>query len=54
MYNLIKYSENYLQASWSLWLYYWDQPALDNGANINDFSVYHDTSLSFKYKKSVI
>ena len=54
MYNLIKYSENYLQASWSLWLDYWDQPTLDNGDNINDFPVYHDTSLSFKYKKSVI
>ena len=34
MYSLIEYSENYFQASGSLWLYYRDIPFLDNNGNI--------------------
>ena len=51
IYNLIKHNENYLQTSGGLWLYYRDQPALDNNDNIIDFLVNDDTSLSFKHKK---
>ena len=51
MHNLIEYSKNYSQTSESLWLYYRDQPALDNIGNIIDFPVNDDISLSFKYKK---
>ena len=51
IYNLIKHNENYLQTSGGLWLYYRDQPALDNNDNIIDFPVNDDTSLSFKHKK---
>ena len=54
MNNLIEYSENYLQTSGGLWLYYTDQTTLDNTGNIIDFPVNDDTSLSFKYKKEVI
>ena len=51
MVNLIKYSENCLQTSGSLWLCYRDQPALDKNSNIIDFPVIDDTIISFKYKK---
>ena len=44
MYNLIEYSEDYLKTSGSLWLYYRDQPTLDNNGNIIDFPVNYDTS----------
>ena len=54
MNNLIEYSENYLQTSGGLWLYYTDQTMLDNTGDIIDFPVNDDTSLSFKYKKEVI
>ena len=47
----MEYSEDYLQTSGSLWLYYRDQPALDNSGNIVNFSFNDDTSTSFKYKK---
>ena len=54
MYNLIEYSENYSQTSGSFWLYYRDQPTLDNNSNLIDFPANDDTSLSFKYKQNVI
>ena len=54
MYNLIEYTKNYLETSGSLWLYYRDQPVLDNNDNIINFPVNDDTSLSFKNKKNVI
>ena len=45
MYNLIKYSDNYLKTSGSLWQYCKDIPPINNndfnGANVTD-------SLSFK------
>ena len=50
MYNLIEYSEyseNYLQTSGGLWLYYRDILASYN----IDFPVNGNSSLSFKYKK---
>ena len=47
----MEYSEDYLQTSGSLWLFYRDQPALDNSGNIVNFSFNDDTSTSFKYKK---
>ena len=53
MYNLAQYSENYSQTSGSLWLYYKDQPALNNDGNIIDFPDFPDTSVSFKYKKNI-
>ena len=37
MYNLIEYRENYLQISGSLWLYYRDQPGLNNNSTIIGF-----------------
>ena len=54
MHNLIEYSENYSQTSGSFWLYYRDQPTLDNNSNLIDFPANDDTSLSFKYKQNVI
>ena len=50
MYNLIEYSDNYLQTSASLWKCYRDEPIVDNDGNIIDF---HDDldSASFKYKE---
>ena len=51
MYNLIEYSENYLETSGSLWQYYRNQPALNNNGNIIDFLADDDMSLSFKYSK---
>ena len=47
MYNLIDCSENYLETSGSLWLYYRDRAALGDNVNIIDFPVNDDTSLSF-------
>ena len=51
MYNLIEFTENYSQTSGSLWLYYRDQPALDNNENFINFPVNDNTSLTLKYKK---
>ena len=45
--NLMEYS----QLSGSLWLFYRDQPVLDDNGNITDFMVNDDTSLSFISKK---
>ena len=53
MYNLTECSENYSQTSGSFWLYYRDQPGLDNNGNFIDFDVNDDTSFSFTYKKNL-
>ena len=50
MYNLIEYSEHYLQTSESLWLYCRDQQVLDNDGSIVGFPANDHTSLSFKYE----
>ena len=34
LYNLLKYSENYIKASGSLWQYYRDDPVLDDISNV--------------------
>ena len=34
MYNLIEYSDNYSKTSGSLWKYYKDIPAVNNGGDI--------------------
>ena len=47
MYNLIEYSESYSQTS-GFWQYYRDQQAFNNDANIINFPVNDNTSLSFK------
>ena len=51
MYNLIEYSNNYLQASGSLWQYYRDEPSLDYNGNIADFTGANYKSKLFKYKE---
>ena len=51
VHNLIEYCENYSQTSGSLWLYYRDQPALDNNGKIIDSPVDNSASLSFKYRE---
>ena len=38
MYNLIEYSDNYLQTYGSLWQYYKDIPAVNDNGNIVEFN----------------
>ena len=52
MYNLIEYSGAYSKTSVSLWQYYRDEPALDNG-NIIDFPDDNNNSASFRFKQKI-
>ena len=52
MYNLIEYSGAYSKTSVSLWQYYRDEPALDNG-NIIDFPDDNNNSASFTFKQKI-
>ena len=54
MYDLIRYSENDLQTSGSLWEYYRDQTGFNDDGKVIDFPVNDDTSLSFKYEKNAM
>ena len=47
MYNLIEYSDNYLNKSGSLWQYCKDIPAVNNNRDIVDFAT---DSFDFKIK----
>ena len=49
MYNLIKYSDIYLQTSGSLWQYYRDEPA----NVLNDFPNDDNNSISSKFKQQL-
>ena len=50
MYNSVKYSNNHSEASWSLWHYHRDEPALnDTGAAVN----FPGNSASFKFKQKI-
>ena len=50
MYNSVKYSNNHSEASWSLWHYYRDEPALnDTGATFN----FPGNCASFKFKQKI-
>ena len=40
MYNLIKYSVNYLKTSWSSWQYYRDEPGEVDNAAIIDYKTF--------------
>ena len=51
MYNLIEYSNNFLETSGSLWQHYRDDPLLDNNGNIADFTGVNDNSKFLKYKQ---
>ena len=53
MYNLIEYSNTYLQTSGSLWQYYRDEPALDGNDNIIDFPANNNDSNLFKFKQQI-
>ena len=48
MYNLIEYSDNYSNTSWSLWTFKKDE-IVDNGNVTND-----DNASLIKYKASII
>ena len=51
MYNLIKYSDNYLKTPGSLWQYCRDKPAINNNGVIADFNECNVTnSFNFKVK----
>ena len=47
MYNLIKYSDNYSDSSWSLWSFKKDE--VTNNADVAD----DNNASSFKYKASI-
>ena len=50
MYDLIEYSDAYLKTSGSLWQYYRDEPALDNGNVIDFLEDNNNASLKSKQK----
>ena len=50
MYNLIEYSDNYAKTSGSLWQYYLDKPALNNGTIVGFTENNLTNSLNFKVK----
>ena len=52
IYNLIKYSDNYSDASGSLWQFKRDESLVTNAGNPDNFSTYN--SSSFKYKSSIL
>ena len=52
MYNLIEYSDAYLETSGSLWQYYKDEPALNGNGNIIDIPN-DNNSISFKFKQQI-
>ena len=53
MYNLLEYSNVYLNTLQSLWHYYRDEPALDVNDNIIDFPANNNNSISFKFKQKI-
>ena len=54
MYNLIKYSDAYLQTSARLWQCYRNEPAVDNEDNIIGFPADNTNSSLFKFKQQII
>ena len=44
LYNLIEYSNNYLNTSRRLWQYYRDRPPLNSTDNVIDFTGTNDKS----------
>ena len=52
MYNLIKYSNNYLETSGSLSKYYWDE-SVANGAGVAIDFTNKDDSTSFNCKEKI-
>ena len=52
MYNLIKYSDNYLKTSGSFWQYHRDEPSVTIGATV-DFTGANQDSKSFKCKQKI-
>ena len=52
MHNLIRYSDNYLKTSGSLWEYCKEIPAVNNAGNIVDFNGANATD-SFSFKRKI-
>ena len=50
MYNSIAYGDNYSKTSGSLWRYYRDERALNNGAIVNFYAANNSASFKFKQK----
>ena len=48
LYNLIEYSDNYLNTSASLWQYYRDEPSLNNAGDVVDFTGANHNSKSLQ------
>ena len=53
MYNLIENGDVYSKQSESLWLYFRDEPNLDNNNNITDFPANNNNSILFKFKLQI-
>ena len=54
MYDLIKYSDNYLKTSGGLWQYYRDEPFMNkHGVIIGAPDDPDDLDASFKYKQKI-
>ena len=53
MYNVLEYSNVYLNISRSLWQYYRDKAALDANDNIIDFPADNNNSISFNFKQKI-
>ena len=53
MYNLVEYSDNYSKTCRSLWLYYRDEPFLDDNGSIDDFPADDNNSASFEFKTKI-
>ena len=57
MHNLIEYSDNCSKTSGSLWQYYRDKPAINDGGNIIDFpninNNNNNNSVSFEFKQKI-
>ena len=54
MYNLLEYSDIYLETSGSLWQYYRGELALNNNNFITDFPEDNNNRNSFKFKQKII
>ena len=51
IYNLIDYSDTFVETSGSLYQYYRDEPALNDNGNITDLPNDNNNRTLFKYKQ---
>ena len=53
IYNLIEYSNNFINTTGSLWQYYWDEPSLNKAGAVVDFAGANHNSKLFKHKQKI-